>query len=159
SVHDGILRQALDDTVLVEHVLAAGGGELVREVVVALLERLHVGRALDAPAPVDVEVREDAKEPGAHVRTRTEGAPAPKRPRIRHLHQIFCLLTGPDQPSRNSVDLVGEPECLLLEPDAIACFGGDASRFGGRLGVAHRATVPTRYRRLQRAPFRRYSPV
>jgi len=38
-VHDGILRQALDDTLLVEDLLARRGCELVGEEVVALLAR------------------------------------------------------------------------------------------------------------------------
>ena len=69
-VHDGVLRQALDDDVLLERLLARRRGELVREVVVGLLERLRLRRALDAAATVDVQVREDAQEPGAHVRAR-----------------------------------------------------------------------------------------
>ena len=60
--HDVVLRQALDDPFLVIAPLA-GGFELVVEEVVAFLERLQVRRALLSATTVDVQVREDAREP------------------------------------------------------------------------------------------------
>ena len=62
-----VLRQPLVDALLVGD-RPPGLLELVDEEVVALLERLHVRRALQPAAAVDVEVREDAEEPGAQVR-------------------------------------------------------------------------------------------
>ena len=100
---------------------------------------------------------EDAQEPGAHVGPGREGLPAPKCPRVRLLHQVFCLLAGSDKPSCDPVDLVGELQSLLLETDAIARLARDPPGLGGRLGLAHRATVPVLYRSLQRALRRRYS--
>ena len=93
-VDDGVLREPLDDALLVG---AAGGLlEPVVEEVVAFLHRLHVRRAL-LPAPaVDVEVRQDAHEPGAEVRARGVGAPAAKGPRIGLLDEILGLLAASD---------------------------------------------------------------
>ena len=87
----------------------------------------------------------------------SEGPPAPESPRVRLLHQVLCLLTRADESSRDAVDLIGECERLLLEPGAIASFRRDAARLGGRLGLAHRSTVPLPYRRLQRGFDGRYS--
>jgi hypothetical protein len=65
-----VLGESLDDAVLVEHLLAGGLGHPVREVVVVLLERRLVGAPLQPAPAVDVEVREDAQEPGTEVRAR-----------------------------------------------------------------------------------------
>ena len=136
-VDDAALREPLDHLVLLERLLALGGRDLVGEVVVAFLERLEIGRALDLAAPVEVQVGEDPQQPGAQVRAGRVGAPAPERPRIRLLHQLFRLLSRPDQASRHAIDLVSELERLLLEAHPIArlardpagiCFGfGSAS--------------------------------
>ena len=60
---DVVLREPLDDRVLVGGGLARRVLELVVEVVVAFLERLHLGGALLPPAAVDVQVGEDPQEP------------------------------------------------------------------------------------------------
>ena len=106
-----------------------------------LLERRLVGPALQPAAAVDVEVREDPEEPGAEVRPRRVGLPAPERSRIRVLHQILCFLSGGDEPSCDPVDLVGERESLFLEAHPIACFGRDPARLVrlGRVRLAHAA--------------------
>ena len=67
---DVVLREPLDDALLVERLLALGGRELVGEEVVALLERLLVGRPLELAPAIEVQVRQDPEEPGAHVRAR-----------------------------------------------------------------------------------------
>jgi hypothetical protein len=96
---------------------------------------------LDAAATVDVEVREDAEEPGAHVRPRGEAAPATEGPRIRFLHQILRFFPSGNKPSCHTVDLIGERERFLLEPHPVAGFCRDQAASGLRLGITHRPTV------------------
>ena len=112
--------------------------ELVVEEVVALFQRLHVGRALDATAAVDVQVGEDAEQPGAQVGPRLVGAPGTKCARIGLLHQVFRLFPGGHESPGDPIDLVGECERLLLEADAVAGLLGQLPglRFG--CGLAHR---------------------
>ena len=120
--------------------------ELVVEVVVAFLERLHLGRALLAPAAVDVEVREDPEEPRAQVRPRRVRAPAAERPRIRLLHQVLGLLAAADETPRHPVDLIRELERFLLEPHAVACLRRQAP--GLRWGSSRSpATLAALFRR------------
>src|SRR5919201_2002359 len=132
-------------------------GRVVVEEVVAFLERLGVGRALDATAAVDVQVREDPQEPRAEVCPGLEGLPAPKCPRVCLLHQILGLLTRRDEPAGDAVDLVGQLEGFLLEPDAVAGVFSQLPRlrFGCRL--PHAATLATRLLRLQRRRTARHS--
>ena len=92
----GTAYLALDDLLLFG--LAARLLEPVVEEVVAFLERLGVRRALPAPAAVDVEVREDAEEPGPEVRARLERPPVAKRARVRLLDEVFGLLAAGRQP-------------------------------------------------------------
>src|SRR6266545_3763499 len=114
-----------------------------------LLDRRRLRRALLAPAAVDIEVREDAEQPGAQVRAGSERAPAPKCPRIRLLHQVLGLLAGADQVPRNPENLVGQLQRLFFETNAITRLLGDAP--GLCLGrLAHRATLPTRLLSLER---------
>ena len=101
--HDGVLREPLDDPLLVPR--RPSLLEPVVEEVVALLHRLHVGRALLAAAAVDVEVREDAHEPGPEVRPRRVGAPAPEGARVGLLDEVLGLLAA----SRRAVVLPGRP--------------------------------------------------
>ena len=92
--HDRVLREPLDDAILVEHLLAAGLRHAVREVVVALLERRLVRPTLEPAAAVRVEVRQDPQEPRAEVGARGVGLPTPEGSRIRLLHQILGFLAG-----------------------------------------------------------------
>src|SRR5207237_7905071 len=103
---------------------------------------LGVGGALLAPAAVDVEVGEDAEQPGSEVRAGREGTPAAKGTGIGLLDEIFGLLFGPDEMPGDAIDLVGKCERFLLEPHAVACLLRQAS---GSLGasLAHRFTLPS----------------
>ncbi len=105
-------------------------GELVVEVVVVRLERLHLRRALLAAPAVDVEVRQDPQEPRAEVRARRVRAPAAERPRVRLLDEVVRLLARAREMPRDAVDLVGEAERLLLEADAVARLDGEALASG-----------------------------
>src|SRR5919205_522526 len=73
--HDVVLRETLDDALLVGDA-AVGLRQLVVEEVVVRLERLHLRRALVAPAAIDVEIREDPEQPGAEIRAGVERTPA-----------------------------------------------------------------------------------
>src|SRR4030081_1310286 len=99
-----ILREALENTLLLG--LARRGLDPVVEEVVALLQRLLVGCALGAPAAIDVEVREDAKEPRAEVRPRRVRLPAAEGPRVGLLHQVLRLLFGARDASCHAIDLI-----------------------------------------------------
>ena len=116
-----------------------GLDHLVREVVVALLDRLHVGRPLHLAAAVEVEVREDPEQPGAEVRARGVRLPAPERPTVGVLDKILSLLSGSDEPARDAIHLVGERESLFLEADAIARLRRDPASIDLGLCVTHRA--------------------
>ena len=85
-------RQALDDPLLVEVAVAGRRLEPVVEEVVALLQRLRLRRALRAAAAIDVEVGQDAEQPGAEVRAGREAPPAPESACIGLLHQVLGLL-------------------------------------------------------------------
>ena len=137
-----ILREPLVDALLGR---VAGLLELVVEEVVALLERLHVWRALQAPAAVDVEVRENAEEPRAQVRAGLEGLPGAKRAGVRLLHQILSFLSTGHEPPCDPVDLVGQLQRLFLEANAVASLFGQLSRLRLGSGLAHRGH-PTKCR-------------
>src|SRR6185312_14700316 len=116
--------------------------ELVVEVIVVRLERRRLWRALLAPAPVDVEVRQDPQQPRAQVRARLERAPAPERTSVRLLHEILCFLARPGEVTRNSEHLVAKCERLFLEAHAIARLGGDPGGIGGSLShLGHGSTA------------------
>src|SRR5919108_271547 len=101
-----------------------------------LRQRLRVGRTLDAPPAVDVEVGEDAEEPGPEVRSGLERSPAPEGPRVCLLHQVLSFLASRDHPPRDAVDLVGKVESFLLEPDAVPCVLGESPRLRLRCRAA-----------------------
>src|SRR5438105_7248426 len=92
----------------------------VVEEVVAFLERLHVWGALLAAAAVDVQVREDAQEPGAQVRPRLERAPAAEGASVRLLHQVLGLLARAYEVAGHAVDLIRQCKSVLLEAHAVA---------------------------------------
>src|ERR671923_235115 len=102
-----------------------------------LRQRLRVGRTLDAPPAVDVEVGEDAEEPGPEVRSGLERSPAPEGPRVCLLHQVLSFLASRDHPPRDAVDLVGKVESFLLEPDAVPCVLGESPRLRLRCRLTH----------------------
>src|SRR5215210_1870522 len=137
-VHDRVLGEPLVDALLVRD-LAAGVLELLEEVVVARLEGLHVGRALELAAAVDVDVREDAEEPGAEVRSGRELLPASERAGVGLLDEVLGLLPRVDHVPRDSINLICKVERLLLETHAVACFSGDTAcvGVGSRLAHAH----------------------
>jgi hypothetical protein len=83
---DRVLRKTLEHALLVRVLIGHRRLEAVVEVVVAFLERLQVGRALDAPATVDVQVREDAEQPRPQVGPRLELLPGAERACVRVLH-------------------------------------------------------------------------
>lgn len=62
-----VLRKSLDDALLVGVLLGDRLFKLVVEEVVALFKRLRIGRALRLPSTIDVEVREDAQQPGPEM--------------------------------------------------------------------------------------------
>src|SRR5262249_5279651 len=95
-------------------------------------------------AAVDVEVGEDAKEPGPEIRARCERPPAPERSCICLLDKILCLLARADESPRNPVHLVGERERLFLEARTVASLARDPPRLGLGARLAHRRTVPLR---------------
>ena len=130
---DVVLRQPLDDAVLVARAAVAGRLELVVEEVVAFLERLHVGRALLPPAAVDVQVREDAQQPRAQVRAGLERAPTAEGARVRLLHQILGLLAGADEMAGDSIDLIRQCKRVLLEAHAVARFCCNFRASGSRV--------------------------
>ena len=102
----------------------------VVEEVVAFLERLRLGLALKATAAIDVEVREDAEEPRAHVRAGRVRLPAAKGARVGLLDEILCLLARRDETTGNAVDLICKLERLLLEADAVTGFCRELARLG-----------------------------
>ena len=83
---DAVLREPLDHALLVGVLVGDRGLELVVEEVVAFLERLGVGRALHAAAAVDVQVGQDAQQPGAQVRARLVLLPGAEGARVGVLH-------------------------------------------------------------------------
>src|SRR5581483_3411824 len=112
---DRVLREPLDHAVLVGILVAERRLELVVEEVVAFLERLYVGRPLQAAAAVDVQIREDAEQPCAEVRARLVLLPRAERARVRLLHQVLCLLARADEPAGDAIDLIAELERFLFE--------------------------------------------
>ena len=143
---DVVLRQSLDDALLVGVAVARRLLEAVVEEVVTFLERLLVRRALLAPAAVDVQVGEDAQQPGAQVRARRERAPAAERARVRLLDEVLRLLARRDEPPRHAVDLIRELERLLLEADAVSRLRrelvGRRSPLRSRSSRRHPSSVP-----------------
>src|SRR5262245_35201783 len=113
------MGEQLDNTLLEEGLLALRSDHLVGGGMVALLHRLEVGRALDLAAAIEVEVGEDAEEPGSEVRPRGVRAPTPEGPPIGFLDKILCFLTGTDEPAGHAIDLVGKFQGLFLEADPI----------------------------------------
>ena len=152
--HDGILRETVDDPLLGRRPTRLL--ELVVEEVVALLHGPRVGRALVATASVDVEVGEDAHEPGSEVRARRVRAPAPEGPRVRLLDEVLGLLARGHETTRYAVNLVGQLENLLFETSAIAGLLGDPT--GVCLGLGHRARTVTVQRLRKPALFLRNRP-
>jgi len=71
---------------------------------------------------VDVEVRENAQEPGAQVRSGGELAPRTEGTLVRLLHQILGFLTGADKASCHAVDLIAQLERLLLKTNTSPRF-------------------------------------
>src|SRR4051794_24873139 len=136
SVQDRVLREALVAPLLVRD-LAAGVLELLEEVVVARLEGLDVGGPLDLAPAVDVDVRKDPKEPGAEVGAGGELLPAAKGARVGLLDEILRLLARVDHVPRDSIDLIGKIERLLLEAHAVACFSSNAASVGVGGDLAH----------------------
>ena len=130
-----VLREPIIDAILRR---AAVLLELVVEEVVALLERLQIGRALDAPAAVDVQVGQDPEQPGTQVRSRRVGTPRAESPRVRLLHQVLRFLPRGHEPPCDTVHLVGQVERFLLEANAVARLLGELPRIGFGRHVAHR---------------------
>ena len=112
--------------------VAAAGGLLhaVVEEVVAFLERLRLGLALQPAAAVDVEVREDAEEPRAHVRAGRVRLPAAKGARVGLLDEILGLLARGNEAAGNAVDLVCKLKRFLLEADAVTGLCRQLARLG-----------------------------
>src|SRR4029077_13196424 len=100
------------------------------------LERLLIGRPLRAASAVDVQVREDAQEPCAEVRARSERLPAPKRTRVGLLHQILGFFLVARDPTGHSIYLVCKRKRFLLEMDTVSRTLCDSPGFLWR-GLAH----------------------
>ena len=156
---DVVLREPLDDVLLVSVAVARGLLEPVVQEVVTFLKRLLVRRALLAPAAVDVQVGEDPQQPGTQVRARSERAPAAKGPRVGLLDEVLGLLARRHEPPGDAVDLVRELERLLLEANAaprLRCRPpGCRFFFGTAHGGATLAACPSR--RLKRPGAAGYS--
>ena len=87
-------------------------------------------------------------------------APAPERARVGLLDEVLGLLAARHEAPRDPVDLVGEPERLLLEADAVACLGAPGGGRRSRPLPSH-ADTNTRNRTGPSAipgPFRRGAP-
>src|SRR4051812_40803540 len=124
-VDDRSLRELLDHALLVERP-AVRFLDLVVEVVVRMLvDRRRLRRALLAATAVDVQVREDAKQPGAKVRAGSERPPAAERARVGFLHQVFGFLARADEVPRDAENLVGEVQRFFLETNTITCLLGN----------------------------------
>ena len=95
------------------------------------------------------------RKPRAHVRARRERLPASKCSCVGLLHQVFRLLADPTS-RLAAVDLVGEPERLLLEADTIARLSRDAVASVDS-GSLTELPCPLVYRSVQRAPWGAYS--
>ena len=113
-----VLRESLEHALLIG--LAGDVLDPVVEEVVALLQWLLVGRPLCAAPAVDVQIREDAQQPGAQVRPGRVRLPAAERPRVGLLHQVLGLFLGARDASSHAVNLICKRKRLLLEVDAIA---------------------------------------
>jgi hypothetical protein len=133
---DIVLRQPLDDPFLIARPVTRCL-ELVVEEVVAFLERLRVRRALLLAAAIDVQVRQDPQQPCPQVRAGRERAPAPKRARIRFLHQILGLLAGTDEVTGHPINLIRQCKRVLLEAHAVARFRCQLPRVGFPCRLAH----------------------
>ena len=99
---------------------SVGRLEPVVEEVVAFLERLLIRCPLRAAAAVDVQVREDAQQPGAKIGPGSERLPAPKRPGVRLLHQVLGFFLAARDPTCDSIYLVCKRKRFLLEMDTIS---------------------------------------
>ena len=115
-----VLRETLDDAVLVGRTVR-GLFEPVVEEVVPFLERLRIWLPLDPTPAIDVQVREDAKQPGTKIRSGRERAPRTKRARVSLLHQVVGLLAGTHEMARDSINLIRQCKSVLLEAHAVAC--------------------------------------
>src|ERR671920_1375106 len=75
----------------------------------------------------------------AEVGSGRELLPAPEGAGVRLLDQVLGLLAGIDHMPRDSIDLICEVKCLLLETHAVACLSRDAAcvGVGSRLAHAH----------------------
>src|SRR5581483_5483311 len=112
------------------------------EVVVAFLERRLLRSALHTAAAVDVQVREDAEQPGPEVRARLVLLPRAERSRVRVLHEVLGLLPRAGQPPCNAVDLVAQLQCLFFEADTITGLLRYPAGLGGsRSALAHPAAT------------------
>src|SRR3954447_3475872 len=124
-VDDRSLRELLDHALLVERP-ALRFLDLVVEVVVGMLVyRRRLRRALLSATAVDVQVREDAKQPGAEVRPGSERPPAAERARIGFLHQVLGFLARADEVPRDAENLVGQVQRFFLETNSITCLLGN----------------------------------
>ena len=130
-----VLREALDHALLVGVLVGDGRLELVVEEVVAFLERLRVGAALRAAAAVDVEVREDAQEPGAQVGAGLVLLPGAEGACVGVLDEVFGFLAGAGEPPGDTVDLVAQLERLFLEANTVTLNLRDAAGFGSCRGA------------------------
>ena len=128
-------------------VRAAPGGLLhaVVEEIVAFLERLRLRLALQTAAAIDVEVREDAEKPRAHVRSGRVRLPAAEGAGIRLLDEILGLLARGDEATRDAVDLICKLERLLLEADAVTGICRQLAWFGFALLCHPGHPIPAAY--------------
>src|SRR5579864_5153688 len=97
---DVVLREPLDDAFLVART-AVGLREPVVQEIVVRLETLHRRRALRAAPAVDVQVRQDAQQPGTQIRAGLVRAPAAKGPRVRLLDEVFGLFARAGEMARD----------------------------------------------------------
>ena len=97
------------------------------------------GLRCDAAAAVDVQVREDAQQPGAQVRAGLVLLPGAEGACVGVLHEVLGLLAGAGEPPGDAVDLVAQLERLFLEANTVTLNLRDAAGFGGRrCAFAHR---------------------
>src|SRR5206468_11594038 len=98
---------------------------------------LQVRCALLPAATIDVEVREDPEQPRAQVRAGLERAPTAEGACVRLLHQVLGLLAGTDEMASDSIDLIRQCKCVLLEAHSVARFRCQAPSVGFPGRLAH----------------------